>query len=313
MANRPWVNAKNQLAVGAVGAAAMLTLTASSCFGSATNSRSVDAPPVVDCHERGIPANKISIQMFSYLNWGNEIGTDGILAELAGIGYENVEPHAGTYEGRTAREFSELLDQYGMKAPTAHGSIDEQTFTSTIDFAKSVGQRYMGSGGSASPGIRTLDDTLKTAQVLNRLGEQSKKSGTGKIFVHNHQAEFTSQYPHPETDELTSAWELLVEFTDPRYVTFELDVLWAADAGADVIQLLNDHGERIELLHVKDGLLNGNERAIPTDVGEGEIEWTPILDAAQKHVKFYIVERDFAPSTAEFARDSFEFLRCYTC
>ncbi|WP_347039640.1 sugar phosphate isomerase/epimerase [Glutamicibacter halophytocola] len=113
--------------------------------------------------------------------------------------------------------------------------------------------------------------------------------------------------------ELTSAWELLAEFTDPRYVTFELDVLWAADAGVDVVQLLSDYGERVELLHVKDGFLNGDERAVPTDLGEGELEWTPILDAAQKQVEYFIVERDLAPSTAEFARDSFEFLSCYTC
>ncbi|PQZ96555.1 hypothetical protein CQ010_00305 [Arthrobacter sp. MYb211] len=43
-----------------------------------------------------------------------------------------------------------------------------------------------------------------------------------------------------------SAWELLAEYTDSRYVSFELDVLWATDAGVDVVQMLQ-------------------ERAIPTD------------------------------------------------
>lgn len=264
------------------------------------------------CAGKGLPANKISIQMFSYLTWGNEVGTEAVLSELADIGYRNIEPFGGTYEGRNAQEFSALLDNYGLKAPTSHGSTDEEAFGDTIKFAKTVGQKYMGSGGSASPGIGSLEDTLATAESLNRLGERSKKSGTGKIFVHNHQGEFTSQHPHPETGELTSAWELLAEYTNPRYVTFELDVLWAADAGVDVLQLIEEHGDRIELLHIKDGFLNGDERATPTDVGEGEIDWTPILDAAQSHVKYYVVERDFAPATAEFARDSFEFLSCYT-
>ncbi|WP_146112527.1 MULTISPECIES: hypothetical protein [unclassified Arthrobacter] len=99
-------------------------------------------------------------QIFSYLTWGNEVGTESVLAELADIGYRNIEP-----------------------------------FGDTIEFAKTVGQKYVGSGGAASPGIGNLEDTLATVQTLNRLGERSKKSDTGKIFVHNHQGEFTSQYP----------------------------------------------------------------------------------------------------------------------
>jgi len=316
MANRPRATPKKQLPLRALGAVAVLTLATGTLNGatqSESRHRAADNAGSDHCQGRGIPANKISIQMFSYSNWGNVIGTEKIFAELAAIGYENVEPFDGSYEGRTAKEFSELLERHGLNAPTAHGSTDEKTFAETIDFAKTVGQRYTGSGGSASPGTATLRDTLETARTLNRLGEKSKNSGTGKIFVHNHQGEFTRQFPHPRTGELTSAWELLAEFTDPRYVTFELDVLWAADAGVDVVQLLSEYGERVELLHVKDGFLNGDERAVPTDLGEGELEWTPILDAAQKQVKYFIVERDLAPSTAEFARDSFEFLSCYTC
>lgn len=273
---------------------------------------STNANSAADCAGKSIPASKISIQMFSYAGWANQVGTEAVLAELSEIGYKNVEPFGGTYEGRTAEQFSTLLGEYGLKAPTSHGSTNEARFDATIDYAKTIGQKYMGSGGSASPGIGTLEDTLATADALNRLGERSKKSGTGKIFVHNHQSEFTNQFADPETGEMKSAWEILVENTDPRYVTFQLDVLWAADAGVDVVSLIEEHGDRIELLHIKDGLLNGDARAIPTDVGEGEIDWAPILDAAQGSVKYYIVERDGAPATREFAEDSFNFLTCYS-
>ncbi|MGP9785460.1 hypothetical protein ACT3UD_03990 [Glutamicibacter sp. 287] len=60
-----------------------------------------------------------------------------------------------------------------------------------------------------------------------------------------------------------SAWELLAEYTDSRHVSFELDVLWTTDAGVDVVQMLQ-------------------ERAIPTDMGGGQIYWSPILDAARR-------------------------------
>ncbi|GIG29008.1 sugar phosphate isomerase/epimerase [Cellulomonas marina] len=89
-------------------------------------------------------------------------------------------------------------------------------------------------------------------------------------------------------------------------------MFWAADAGVDVAALIEEHGDRIELLHIKDGDLNGDARGIPSDVGEGEIDWAPILQAAQGKVKLYVVERDGAPADAEFARDSLEFLTCFT-
>lgn len=293
-------------------AALSLAATGLLATGTATAAPSPNASSASECAGRSVPASKISIQMFSYSGWARQIGTEAVLAELAEIGYKNVEPFGGTYEGRTAEEFSALLKEYGLKAPSSHGSTNEASFDATLDFAKTIGQKYVGSGGFASPGIRTYEDTLATAETMNRLGERSVKNGTGKLFGHNHQSEFTTTYVDPQTGETKSAWQILVENTDPRYVTFQLDILWAEDAGIDTVDLIERYGKRIELLHIKDGLLNGSARAIPTDVGEGEIEWGPILEAAQGKVKYYVVERDGAPATAEFARDSFEFLTCFT-
>ncbi|GGC13508.1 sugar phosphate isomerase/epimerase family protein [Cellulomonas carbonis] len=298
----------------ALAGAAAFTLAATGLLaaGPATAAPNENADGASQCAGRSVPASKISIQLFSYFGWQRQIGTEAVLAELAEIGYQNVEPFGATYEGRTAEEFAGLLKEYGLKAPSSHGSTNEATFDATIDYAKTIGQKYMGSGGFASPGIGSYENVLATAETMNRLGEQSVKSGTGKLFGHNHQSEFTTQYVDPETGELKSAWQILVENTDPRWVTFQLDVFWAADAGVDVVDLIERHGDRIELLHIKDGDLNGDARGIPGDVGEGDIEWGPILEAAQGKVKYYVVERDGAPATAEFARDSFEFLTCFT-
>lgn len=295
--------------LGAAGTIAMAAGLLAAPAAASTSVANENANEAADCAGRSVPASKISIQMFSYASWTRAVGTEAVLAELAEIGYKNVEPFGGTYEGRTAEEWSALLKEYGLKSPTSHGSTNEANWPTTLAFAKEVGQKYVGSGGFASPGIRSYEDVLATAETLNRLGEASVKNGTGKIFGHNHQQEFTTQY---EVDgELKSAWEILVENTDPRYVTFQLDTFWAADAGVDVAALIEEHGDRIELLHIKDGDLNGDARGIPGDVGEGDMEWGPILEAAQGKVKYYVVERDGAPADAEFARDSFEFLTCY--
>ncbi|WP_052436695.1 sugar phosphate isomerase/epimerase family protein [Georgenia sp. SUBG003] len=301
--------------LGAAGTVAMAAGLLAAPASAATNGvANENANEAAECAGRSIPASKISIQMFSYAGWAREIGTEAVLAELAEIGYKNVEPFGGTYEGRSAEDFSALLKEYGLKSPTSHGSTNEATFGDTLAFAKEVGQKYVGSGGFALSGIArdgstTYDQVLDIAESLNRLGEASVKNGTGKVFGHNHQQEFTTQF---EVDgETKTAWEIIVENTDPRYVTFQLDTFWAADAGVDVAGLIEEHGDRIELLHIKDGDLNGDARGIPGDVGEGDMEWGPILEAAQGKVNYYVVERDGAPADIEFARDSFEFLTCY--
>ena len=309
---RPSTRALSGLAAAAFAASGL----AASIAPAAAAPNGGNAASAADCSGRSVPASKISIQMFSYFGWQRDIGSEALLAELSDIGYRNVEPFGATYEGRDAQEWSALLKDNGLKQLSSHGSVSADSFDETLAFAKEVGQRWVGSGGWPSPGIArdgssTWSDVLATAESMNELGERSVKNGTGKIFGHNHQWEFTTTVTDPATGESMTAWEGLVRHTDPRWVTFQLDTFWAQDAGADVVGLLEEYGDRIELLHIKDGDLNGDARGIPGDVGEGDMEWGPILEAAQGHVKLYVVERDGAPADAEFARDSFEFLTCF--
>ncbi|NEB06961.1 TIM barrel protein, partial [Streptomyces sp. SID13726] len=120
-------------------------------------------------------------------------------------------------------------------------------------YVKTLGQEYVGSGGFPSPGIGGgLENVLATADAMDRLGERSVANGTGKLFGHNHDQEFNTKYEY--NGELTSAWEILVAETNPEYVAFELDTAWAANAGVDVPALIDEYGDRIELLHIKDAV-----------------------------------------------------------
>ncbi|MFW2513405.1 sugar phosphate isomerase/epimerase family protein [Demequina sp. SO4-13] len=301
--------------VAALAATAAVAGSAIALGAPATAKPSDNANPraheATQCAGRSVPANKISIQLYSYASWIGQEGIDTVLDELDDIGFRNVEPYGGSFGDYTKAEFRDELRDRGMRALSSHGSTNEATFDATLADAKDLGQKWVGSGGFASPGIDSYEDTLATAEALNRLGERSVKNGTGKIFGHNHWWEFETQYADPETGEMKSAWEIIVENTDPRYVTFQLDVYWAINGGADPVALLEEHGDRIELLHIKDGTAPYGFGDL-TDVGEGDIDWGPILRAAQGNVKLYVLERDGAPADAEFARDSFDFLTCYT-
>jgi sugar phosphate isomerase/epimerase len=277
---------------------------------------------------RSLPVSKISIQLYTfnrYIERGidTQPGAPGpeatraerleyVLAFLSEAGYRNIEPYS--FHGLTAEQFDALAREYDLKVPSRHMSTNEAAWDANLADAKLLGQRWTGSGGFASPGIGSYENVLATAETLNRLGERSVKNGTGPIFGHNHPGEFTRRYVDAQGDgTLKSAWQILVENTDPRYVTFQLDVGWAVVAGEDPVALVEQFGDRIELFHVKDVVDIGEPTQRQTTVGQGEIDWAALFDVAQGKVKQYVLEQD-PPAGAfdpfAFAAESFEYVDC---
>ncbi|MGH2949524.1 MAG: sugar phosphate isomerase/epimerase family protein [Solirubrobacteraceae bacterium] len=274
---------------------------------------------------RTVPANKISIQLWTF-NRYTERGEDGqagapgpeatraerleyVLAFLSEVGYRNIEPYS--FHGLTVEEFDALVEKYGLKVPSRHMSTNEADWDANLADAKLLGQRWTGSGGFAAPGVGSYENVLATAETLNRLGERSVKNGTGKIFGHNHAGEFTTRYVDAQGDgTLKSAWQILVENTDPRYVTFQLDVGWATIGGEDAVQLMEQFGDRIELLHVKDVVDAGTPTQRQTTIGQGDVDWEGVFAAAQGKVRQYVIEQDPPVQPFSFAAESFEYVDC---
>jgi sugar phosphate isomerase/epimerase len=251
-----------------------------------------------DDRSGSIADDEISIQLWNfaaYVGFGTDPATQArleeVLRRLSEIGYRRVEPF--TFNGLTAAQFKALLDRYDLKAPSRHGDVSITNFAGTLADSKTLRQKFVGSGGFPTPGIGSYEHTLATAIVMNELGRRSVRNGTGKFYGHNHQQEFRTRYVDPTTGETKSAWQILVENTDPRYVTFQLDVLWATDGGADPVDLLRRFGRRIFSLHVKDGInVADPANATPVPMGQGEMVFEPILRAAERHAKYYIYEQD---------------------
>src|SRR5699024_2906536 len=61
-----------------------------------------------------IPAEQVSVQMFSLIPWVEQDGLESVLERLGQIGFENIEPYGGTFEGYSAEEFRALVDSYGL-------------------------------------------------------------------------------------------------------------------------------------------------------------------------------------------------------
>ena len=142
-----------------------------------------------------------------------------IFAMLQSKGIRVVEPYS--LHGMTAAQFRTLADKYNLHVVGRHGGVAEGSFDGEIATAKTLGQQFIGSGGTAAPGQGTYAQTLATAATLNRLGKRSVAAGAGKVYIHNHTDEFTVKYDVNGT--LKSAWEILMDNTDSRYVAAEVD------------------------------------------------------------------------------------------
>ena len=126
-----------------------------------------------------------------------------------------------------------LLDKYGLQAGGWHGDMSEANWDVRVNAGKILGADYIGSGGVGDPGIGSYSNTLRTAETLNRLGKRSVEAGLGPVYIHNHQ----QRVPHASTSHngvLTTAFDILMDRTDPRFVNAEVDVFWSSDAFQDV-------------------------------------------------------------------------------
>jgi sugar phosphate isomerase/epimerase len=226
-----------------------------------------------------------------------------LFAYLASKGATNVElfGHANfPANADTANlvRYRALLDKYGLHAGGWHGDMSEANWDARIAAGKILGVDYLGSGGFPSPGIGSYANSLATAQALNRLGKKSVEAGLGPAYFHNHQDEFINKYV--DDGVLKTAFEVVMDHTDSRYVVAEIDVKWSSDAlddvtGTQTAAFINKYTTRVQMLHIKDGINIANPfpaSAPHVATGTGEIDFRPIFAAANNRVRYYHQEHD---------------------
>ncbi|MDG2520770.1 sugar phosphate isomerase/epimerase [Caulobacter segnis] len=238
---------------------------------------------------------------------------EATLRSIAEIGYRRVE--AAGLHGRTPDTFRKALEAAGLSCDSAHVSMPDlrDDPDRAICVARDLGARYLVCSSPApvrplQKGIdwntalaraMTLDDWKHNADLLNRFGARAAKAGL-RLGYHNHLAE-AGLY------EGVRAYDLLLERTQPDLVCMQLDVAWAAAGGLDPVTLLQKHGARIALLHLKDLAVKQDPgRSLTTvELGRGTIDWSAVIPAA----KAAGVRAAFVEQEAPFARPVLESLR----
>jgi sugar phosphate isomerase/epimerase len=288
-------------------------------LGCASSGASSSTPASAARTASGIPAglgNRIGVQLYSVRDRMEKDFT-GTLEGVAKIGFKEVE-FAG-YFNQTPEQVRALLDRLGLRAPSSHIMLADITkdLPGQVKAAKTIGLEYITVPALFQPlmGKVTPDFWPKTAAEFNRVGKALKAEGIGFAY-HNHSFEF-DKLPDGKT-----GYEILLSETDPAYVNFELDLLWATVAGQDPVAMFQKSPGRFPLWHVKDvkGVDAARATATSTEgttiqklqkiggslaaVGTGDIDFKRIFAAANvSGMKHFFVENDSAPQTASSLAD----------
>ena len=193
----------------------------------------------------------LSVQLYS-LRDSMAKDFDGTLRRVAEIGYAGVET-AG-FPGTTARAARQLCDDLGLKVSSCHGPAPVgATRQEALDLAADLGLSRLVLPFYDPAQFQSVDGVYGVADHLNAAAAEAKAAGL-RFGYHNHWFEFAPINGKP-------AFEYLLERLSPD-VEFELDLYWAKVGGQDPNALIKRLGDRVPLLHVKDGPATGYEAAM---------------------------------------------------
>jgi len=205
-------------------------------------------------------------------------GSDAMLEWARSMGAPEMEP-VDLVALRAA------LDAHGMVAPSSHCMLPEGDEAEAIlDEQEALGSTRLvvpalfDAEAGTVEAFDDLDRIKRLAERFNAAAERARPRGI-RIGYHNHFWEFATDF------DGRSGLERFYELCEPD-VFAEVDVYWAQLGGRDPVDLLASLGDRVELLHVKDG----DGRPEPScPLGEGVVDVRGVLDAAPS-ATWHVVE-----------------------
>lgn len=227
---------------------------------------------------------RIGVQL---IIWGERIGTDilGVLDEASSIGYEGIE--CGPDALSQVSDPKEALSSRGLDLVGFHmgiGFVDAKDVEKALVALESLGGRYLTFSGAG--GRENSDENyLENSRRLQEFGKLAKKHGV-KVCYHNHWQEIVD-------DERGT--RLILENTDPEYVSLCVDTYWVKHGGGDPVGFLEEHGDRVAYIHLKDGTEEGMKKTPPefVELGRGIIDFAAVIEKAKSlGVDWGVVEQD---------------------
>ena len=249
---------------------------------------------------------------------------EGTLAQVAAMGYRQVEFSALGFLGRPVPLVADLLAANGLTAPVGRISpkLPESFAAMSREdqmaaFRTYAGPDYLldnirfGLQGAAALGQKHLvlpalmPDAFATGariqesiDLLRQAGELCAAAGV-QFGYHNHDWEF-------KPVDGVVPFDLMLESLEPELMSWQLDVYWVTKAGLDPLQYLSANVGRVPSCHLKDISADGDFE----DVGHGLIDFPSFVAAAEASgTEYYFVERDNPPEPMRTAERAHAYLQ----
>lgn len=240
-------------------------------------------PKENQAQKKGDPLFQVPLGIASYTfrnHWEN--GVEPTLDIIQKMGFKEFE--GGAPKRVSPEEFKKMLNNRGISIPSTGTGFEqlESDPQAVADRAKALGAKYvMCAWIPHNRGAFSKENADRAIKAFNEGGKVLKENGI--IFkYHVHGYEF-----QPYEDG--TLFDYMVENTDPKYVSLQMDVMWTHFGGGDPAGLLEKYGDRWVSLHLKDFRkgapkdmtgLTGPENDVP--LGQGELDFPAILKAANK-------------------------------
>ena len=235
-------------------------------------------------------------------NWKKQIGLalytvrdlmatdfEGILAKVAQMGYQEIEPANG-YNNMNPKAFRAMLDRYGLRMPSTHTNYPAGTgaeLERQLEAQQIMGLKYTEiisaairnvpagadrrppaasePGAYYNPATHVVHNSFKEVaafgpyqppatvdSVKRRAAELNANAKiAGKFGIKLFVHNHTGEFERLVNDDRTT-YDVLLAETDPELVTMQLDIGWAYIAGVDPIAMFQNNPGRYELWHIKD-------------------------------------------------------------
>jgi len=240
-------------------------------------------PQQVTAQKKGDPLFQAQLGIAAYTfrdQWKN--GVPETLDIIQKMGFKTYE--GGAPQGVDPVEFKKMLNDRGITIPSTGTGFEqlESDPQGVADRAKALGASYvMCAWIPHARGQFSKADADRAIKAFNAGGKVLKENGiTFKYHVHGYEFQ-----PYGSG----TLFDYLVENTDPKYVSLQMDVMWTHFGGGDPAGLLKKYGKRWVSLHLKDFRkgaprdmtgLTGPENDVP--LGQGELDFVAILKEVNK-------------------------------
>ena len=233
----------------------------------------------------------IAVQTYSFRNYFPK-DVLGTLDRIQEMGITEIE---GGPSGRIPpEEYRKLCADRGISIPSTGANFDEldKDPMAVVDKAQKLGSKFVMCAWVPhdNKGAFSLADADRAIAVFNRAGKVLADNGITFCY-HPHGYEFQ---PHDKGTLL----DYIVQNTDPKHVSFEMDIFWVQFGGGDPVALLKKYGDRWKLMHMKDmkdgiakDLTGGTDVEYNVPLGTGQLDMPGILKEARKiGVAHYFIE-----------------------